>query len=300
MFEGSDLLYILNRGDVGFATLVRLCNTVGFYGQSIFFVLAFFWIIILLYFGQNSVDKNQLFLFVFIFIVFSSTFNNQMNAIRQYCAVYLYTLGICFIFKKYWIRAGICFFVMVTMHSSSVAVLLLLPLLFVLGNKIRARKWLVLIVILSIILSVAFPEDLFLKIIGYFPQYVGYIEGDNMTIGGTELFTKITKYINLPIVFYAILLFPRLKLSEDQKRLFVIGICSYAFKLSLLDVSIMQRMGAYFEILMCLPITYLMIFHLYKRRRLFPILFLYLLLPYVAKVTFLATREYTYSSVFLQ
>ena len=300
MFEGSNLLYILSRGDVGFATLVSLCNEAGFYGQSIFFVLSFFWVIILLYFGQNFVDKKQLFLFIFIFIVFSSTFNNQMNAVRQYCAVYLYTLSICFIFKKYWVRAGFCLFLMTTMHSSSVAVLLLFPLLIIVGNKIRARKWLLIIVIISVFFSIAFPEDLFTNIIGYFPQYVGYIEGDSMAIGGTDTLTKLTKYINLPLVFYAIFLFPRMNLSEDQKRLFVIGICGYAIKLSLMDVSIMQRMGAYFEILMCLPITYLMIFHLYKNRKLFPFLFLYLLLPYAAKVTFLATREYTYSSIFLQ
>lgn len=300
IFSGEKVGYLLMKGDFGFVNFVSACNSIGLYGQAIFMLISFLSVIILLYAGRVFVRDQELFLFLFVFVVFASAFHNQMNAVRQYSAVYLYTLGGILLFKKQYIWAILPLMAAPTVHSSSLAVLLLLPVILLAGKHIRKRRYLLLLLSVSLLFSVAFPENLLNSILSHFEQYAYYADDGSLEIGGTEFINKVTKFIYIPLIVYAIYLFPNMRLTEKQRQLFVIGICGYCVKIALLDISLVQRMGAYFEIFMCIPLTYLLIHHLSYHRIRFPLLIMYLLLPYAAKVTLFAVNEYAYQSYFFR
>lgn len=300
IFNGGNLYYLLGKGDFGFVQIVQFFNSHGIHGQSIFFIFSFIWIIILCYAGRTFTENRYLYLFIFIFITFSSMFHNQMNGIRQYCAVYLFTLGGCLLYRqhKYW--SILPFLCMLTIHSSSTAMLVLFPVFLFLGSKIEKRRLLYVFLIVAIIFSIFFPADLLERIVEQFAQYESYMESDNDMgfSADVNIINKITKYIYIPIVVYAIYLLPKMNLTKVNKNLFIVGICGYCFKLALVDVNIVQRMGSYYEVYMCVPILYMLIYLKRKNSWKCAFIMMYLLLPYVAKVTFFATREYLYNSIF--
>ncbi len=298
IFSGQNVGYLLDKGDWGFVNFVSLCNSIGLYGQDIFMLIAFVWILILLYVARSAINDRYLFLFFLIFVVFPSTFNNQMNGIRQYCAVYLYSLGMVLVLRSKWIIGCIILAAMTVVHSSSIVALILTPLLIIVGRDLEKRRYLLAALLVALIFSFAFPEEWITPIISHFDQYAYYAEDGRIEVGGISILNKITKYIYVPLVIYSIYLLPYMRLNQRQHSLFVIGILGYCFKIALLDITLMNRMGAYFEILMCIPMTYMLIYHLSYRRTLFPFLILYLFLPYAVKVTLFAENEYTYHSIF--
>lgn len=302
IFNGGNLYYLLGRGDVGFVRIVELLNSYGIHGQSIFFLFSFIWIIILCYAGRTFTENRYLYLFIFIFVTFSSMFHNQMNGVRQYCAVYLFTLGVCLFYRqhKYW--SILPFLSMLTIHSSSMAMLVLFPVFLFLGSKIEKRRLLYVFLIVAIIFSVSFPADLLERIVGQFAQYETYMDrGDDTGFAATvNIVNKITKYINIPIVVYAIYLLPKMNLTKVNKNLFIVGVCGFCFKLALVDVNIVRRMGAYFEVFMCVPILYMLVYLKKQKSWKCAFIMVYLLLPYIGKVTFFATREYLYNSIFFK
>ena len=300
VFSGEKVAYLLMKGDYGFVNFVSFCNSIGLFGQDILLLISLISVLILLYAGRIFVKDQELFLFLFVFIVFASAFHNQMNAVRQYSAVYLYTLGGLLLFKKQYIWAIIPLFAAATVHSSSIAVLLLLPIILIIGKFVRKRRYLFAFLLIAFLLSVAFPESLLNNILSRFDQYAYYADDGRLEVGGISIINKVTKYIYVPLIIYAIYLFPHMRLTEEQKQLFVIGLCGYCVKIALMDITIVQRMGAYFEIFMCIPMTYLLIHHLSYHRIRFPFLMVYLLLPYAAKVTLFAVNEYTYQSYFFR
>lgn len=100
-------------------------------------------------------------------------------------------------------------------------------------------------------------------------------------------------------MLYAVYLFPKMNLSEFERRFFVIGICGYCLKTSLMSLSLIGRVGKYGEILMCIPIVFMLIYLSQTRSKLRSVLiYMYLLLPYVIKVLFFPIREYSYHSYF--
>lgn len=302
IFNGGNLYYLLGKGDVGFVRIVEFLNSYGIHGQSIFFIFSFIWIIILCYAGRTFTENRYLYLFIFIFVTFSSMFHNQMNVIRQYCAVYLFTLGVCLFYRQHKFWSLLPFLSMLTIHSSSIVMLVLFPVIGYLGYRIEKRRFLYIFLIVAIIFSVSFPADLLERIVGHFTQYETYMErGDDVGFAETvNIFNKITKYVNIPIIVYAIYLFPKMNLTKVNKTLFIVGVCGFCFKLALVDVNIVRRMGAYFEILMCVPILYLLIFLKERGSWKLAFIMLYLLLPYVVKVTFAAKGEYLYNSIFFR
>lgn len=82
-FTTPDTSYFDERGDLLFGFFIRLSHSFGFYGQDLMFILSFLWIILLLFIGKTFLlDSNfkYLCLFFFVYITFSTSFNNQMNA----------------------------------------------------------------------------------------------------------------------------------------------------------------------------------------------------------------------------
>ena len=301
-FSGSDLSYFESNGDIFFARFIQFCNAIGIWGQGVFFVLSIISVLILLYVIHNIIGSKYAFLFLFIFIVFSGTFHNQMNGVRQYSAVYLFTLGVCFWVQRRYILAIIFFSIMSFVHSSSIAVLLIFFFLNSAWHFIEERRILALIVIAAFFISMLNLNVLLQKVMPFFGQYEVYYNSGRIEGEQVSKLVMVTKYIYIPIILYSIYLLPRMHLTSMQKRYFVLGVCGYAFKISILSLFIVNRMGQYFEILMCVPIVFLLIYIKQCGKRytyLYLLLLLFFIAPYALKVTIFATGEYSYSSFFL-
>lgn len=294
MSNGS---YFDLKGDILFAAFVRLCNNWGLGGQGIFFILSLIWIIILLYVMQCIAGSRNIYIFLFVFIVFSGVFHNQMNTIRQYSAVYLFTLGFCFLYQKKYLLSILLLTATCLVHSSSIALIPYVLLVFFFFSNVKKGYWLYVYVVSSIIFSMFLSVDLIDIFIPYFKQYAGYLKGDD--IGKVDFMGRITKYMYTPLVLYSIYLFPKMDLNEFQKKIFITGICSYSLKLAVLSIALLERIGRYNEILACVPIVCLLIYlRNHSRKSMFILILLYLFFPYFLKVSFYAVREYTYNSVF--
>lgn len=306
IFNG-DLYYIEeNRGEFVFAALVRFCNACGIYGQGVFFIISFIWILLLINIMSYSVDRRFYYIFFFVFIVFPGILHNQMNGIRQYCAIYLFTIAVCCFLKKRYRFMILFVFLMSFCHLSSIfiCVIFTIALLF-LNNLVRNPKWLYFIVIISLILNMSLSTDTISNILNHFSNIseiktysTSYMNTGRITQAG--LIANLTKYLYVPIIVYAIHLYTKMELNDNEKKLFVIGICGFCFKLSLISITIVYRLGQYFDILMCIPIIYMLIYFRTQRKQKihFNITTLYLLVPYTFKVTAFAIGEYQYHSFF--
>ena len=73
---------------------VYLCNYLGFMGRICFYNCVF-WILSLLQISRTITTSKYVFIFVFVFVTVSTVFNNQMNGVRQYVAVYFLHLLYC-------------------------------------------------------------------------------------------------------------------------------------------------------------------------------------------------------------
>lgn len=306
IFNGN-LYYIAeHRGEFVFAALVRLCNTIGIYGQGIFFVLSFIWIILLIKIISYIIDSRHLYIFFFVFIVFTGIFHNQMNEIRQYSAVYLFTLSVCSFFAKKYKTAILLTFLMIFIHLSSIMAVIVFAIgLLFLNSLVQHPKYLYYIVLISLILSLTISEATIGNLLSHFSN-INMVDAYSSAyvntgrIVQTGFASAVTKYVYIPLILYAIHTFSKMDLSVNEKKLFVVGICGYCFKLAIVSVAIIYRLGQYFDILMCIPLTYMLI-HLSakKKKRTYYAFMAYLLLPYALKVTVLAVGEYQYHSIFL-
>lgn len=304
-FASSDLSYFIDRGDIGFANFVMFCRSIGIEGQGFFFLLSFIWIILLLLTFKFLLGSKTRFLgyFFFVFIVYSTSFNNQMNGIRQYTSIYMLSFALCLCFQRKWILSFGLLICSILNHKSSLILALVFTLFYFLNERIFKRKWLYLIVIGGFICSLLLNVGQILPFLGYlqgedmFSEYTVYY--NNLHSEGSDFLEKATKYIYIPLYFISIYKLPKMQLQGLENKLFVIGIISFSFKMAILSLPYISRLGQYFEILMCIPLVYLLIF--YRKSKIgFVVIYTYLLFPYLLKVTFLAKAEYLYDSYFLQ
>lgn len=292
---GANLAYVNeSRGEYAFSWFVEACQHLGVYGQGIFFVIAAVWSVIYLYIAYSLVGSKYIYLFLFVFIVFTGAFNNQMNGIRQYFAMYLLWLAIILIRKKRYVVSIALFVVIPFFHQSSLVVMVIFPVLYYWVSEWRKSTWLYGILVTGMICSLLISDDVIAFFLPYFDQYSGYFGSEKMDSQKSLLI--LTKYVCMPLFLYAIYIYPRMDLTNYQRKLFVFGLCGYAFKLSVVSMSLVSRLGLYFELFSCIPLVYLLIYLKMNSRKLVYILVLiYLLLPYSLKVIMSNTGEYSYN-----
>lgn len=299
MFNNGNLLDRLgDKGEIGFVYFVKTLNYCGFYGQDIFYIIALFWVIALLYFGKNLVSYKYLFIFLFVYITFSSAFNNQMNGIRQYVAVYLFTLSVFFLVKKRFILCVIFWFLARSWHESAI-ILPFVMLLFCCFKNVVNKNLFYLFLLISIVFIFVFNESWIYSFILSTGLYEGYL--DSSYVQEISLINKLTKFAYIPIVIYSIYTSDKYCKNTIKRQFFAIGVYSYCFYLAGLSSSITNRFGMYFTILICIPVAFLLIGLFveksFKSYTIFWFIVVYLFLIYGLKVTFYAVGEYEYHSV---
>lgn len=295
LFEGKDLWRMEESGEWFFVCFVKGLNNLGLHGQDLFFIVAAFEVFLLLFLGKKLFTTKYLFIFFFILIAYSSVFNNQMNGLRQYVATYLFSLAVPFLMEKKFMLC-LLFLVLAGGWHASVILLPFILLFFYWLRNIFSKKFFYCIVLFSLLFLLVFKEEWlfsFMSLSGFYDQYL-----TNEYVGNIGLSSKITKFVNVPIIIYSIYKSDQYDWDGYSKNMFTIGIFSYCIYISCLASTIMNRFGLYFTILACIPVVDLLIYLYRKKSMLFWFIILYLFFIYALKVTIFATGEYAYKSIF--
>lgn len=295
LFDGKELWRMEDSGEWFFVCFVKGLNSIGLHGQNLFFIVAAFEVLLLLFLGRKLSTSKYLFIFFFVFIAYSSVFNNQMNGLRQYVATYLFSLAVPFLMEKRYMLCLLFLVFAAGWHASAI----ILPIVLLLFYKLRNvynKKFFYCILLLSILFLLFFKEKWlfsFMSLSGFYDQYL-----TNEYVQEVGMMNKVTKFINVPIIAYSIYKSDKFNLNVFSRNMYTIGLYAYCIYISCLASTIMNRFGMYFTILACIPVVYLLIY-LYKRKNIFFwFIILYLFSIYALKVTVFATGEYAYESVF--
>lgn len=298
MFSGKDLWYVEeNRGEILFSGLIKVCNYLGIYGQGIFMVLSIIAVLTLILVIKSVVPNKDIYLYYFTFICFCGTFHNQMNGVRQYLAIYLVSLMVCSLMDKRYIVTGIVMIAVGLVHQSAWLIIPFILGAFIICNKLNQSS-LYLIVFVGVGMSIILTDSIFEQIIPFFKTYAHYMEDGR--IGSSAIINRITKYIYIPIILYAIWERPNMALSKRQNQWFCLGVMGYVLKLSVVSLSIVARMGRYLEIFSCIPIVLLLIYWRNNSRiKAYILGLVYLFAPYASKVLIASKGEYSFDSFLL-
>lgn len=286
--------------EFGFVYFVRFCNFIGFFGQDIFFIISFLSVLLILNISMNITSSKYVFIFMFIFVTVSTVFNNQMNTIRQFVAVYFFTSAVLYMLNK---KYNLFLLFMLFSWSWHMSAIILLPvlLLFHFCKYTDSRLLLFVLIFISVAFNFYFKEEWlysFISVAGMYDNYLG-----NNYVQDVNILNKLTKLMYTPIVLYSIYKYTKYDLNCVEKYIYIIGVYSYAIFMACLSNSLTNRFGMYFTILSCVPMVYLLVY-LYKEKTLksysfYLFILSFFLIIYALKVTCFAIGEYAFDSVFL-
>ncbi len=300
-FLTGDTRYIEeNRGEFLFSGIMSSLWDAGIRGQGIFIAYSLIWVLALLRIMHLCVGSRWLYLFLFVFIVFPGMFNNQMNGLRQYTAVYVLTLGAFFFADRRYKLAAALFVSAPFFHSSAALIIPLLAVMYLLAGRCRPA-WLAASIFAGIAVSFLTTPELVMKLLLLNPageMYVHYMESGLFV--PHPLSVKLPKYICLPLYLAAIYIFTKKSpLDGRDRRLFALGVLAYAVKLATLSYGMMHRIGMYFDILTCVPLVYLLIWLYRNKRSVHYAVMAYMLAPFAVKVLVSTSGEYSYDNFLL-
>lgn len=289
------LSYFSDKGEWGFYFLIKFCHNIGVTGQGVFVVITLlesvlFFIICIKF------DKNNPEIFILLYIVLSSLFHNQMNAVRQSIAVYFVTLSILYLIDKRWKEFVLLIVIAFTFHNSVLLFILLLPSFFLIWKQYKSSTYLLLLILSSVFIFLP-VENLVRELTLLLPNYSHYAESEYLA--EVPFLGKITKVFLLPIYLYSLVVLKSNFLSTREYRLFVVGIIAYSLKNICLVSSVTNRIGFYFMLLSIFPIYYLLRY-LQKTRQTKKVYLVYciLILSYCVKVLLFPKGEYSYNSIY--
>ncbi|WP_420915636.1 EpsG family protein [Moellerella wisconsensis] len=263
--------------------------------QFIFILFSFIQsLFIFLYIKKLKKYHIVAWIFFILFITVTNIYNNQLNVIRQYAALTLLPLLTIILYeKKYKTYIAGCFFAM-TFHLTAIIFIILLfikPFFkFILRHPFLLFS---LSLPFYIFLSQSVPFILELTNI----KYSSYL-GDNF-FQSRDISIIITKLYYLPLILYFFLRFN----NKEENHFSYINYCIAIFIITFwsfimgLDISLLSRLASYFWFFTIFPLLYLLNNAL-ERKNTFEFIFIliYCILPYLAKVTFLAKAEFLYQS----
>jgi len=183
-------------------------------------------------------------------------------------------------------------------HLSSIVFLLyFFPKKYILTfNKTRQLA----IIVFGLLCSVLLNTSSMVAIMPFLPEsYAWYIKGD--LLGSGSLLTIISKYIFVPFYIAAIAKYPCLNLNKFNDLLFKWGVLAFTIRLSILNLSLINRMSMAFLLISLFPLYFYLVYLIQSKQRLaFNFITFSLFLIYAIKVIVFPTGEYSYQSIIFQ
>lgn len=286
--------FYMDRGEWLFSLVLRALYAFGVHPQlyfAFFYTINFIVVISIVYYLN---DKNS-WIFIMLYIAFSTVFNNQLNGLRQYSAIYIISLAfISFFHHKSYLKLIVMIVVAGGIHLSSYLSLMLL--LFV--NKKIGEKFAYFLLVAACMFVLFGSFNFTYNIINVvLPVYSKYLTGIANVDNSISII--LTKFIFIPFYLFAISLMKRGRLDAFSLYLFRIGIISYAIRIAFWGNFIFNRVGQLFTLLSILPI-YILIKELYVRKKVFYFSLTTgcIIMFYLIKTIVLPDMEYLYDSIF--
>ncbi|CAM8292168.1 EpsG family protein [Morganella morganii] len=284
-----------NSGEFFFYYSNIILNNLELPSQFIFILFSFVQsLFIFLYLKKLKHYHITLWIFFVLFITVTNIYNNQLNGIRQYAALTLLPLLTITLYeKKYKTYIIGCLFSM-TFHFTAI---IFIALLFVRPLLKFVLRYPFLLFSLSlpfyIFLSQSVPFILELTNM----KYSSYMESKYFQ--PRDISVIITKLYYLPLILYFFFIFNNKKETHFNYMNFCLAIFVITFWSFImgLDIGLLSRLANYFWFFVIFPLLYLLNNALQRKKTFeFLFIFVYCILPYLAKVTFLAKGEFLYQS----
>lgn len=298
-FNGVDYDQFYRSGEIGFAWVVENLISIGITGNwvyAFFYAVCFLFLCFFIY--EAKLEKQYIFIFLFLLIAYTGMFNNQLNILRQAIATYIGSCGAMMIIKGRKINGLFLILAATTIHLSA-----LILLLFFFSKYIShlSEKILYLFVIIGVGGTFAITVNSLDFLYPVLPKgYAWYIDGGGIQYRG--IIPIITKFIYLPIIIISIRKRRFFCLSPLHNTLFIWGIIGFSFKLMLINITIVSRLSDYWLLFNIFPI-YFLISWLYKsssiKKRISGLFLIFAISAlYFIKTCVFASAEYNYASVY--
>lgn len=245
---------------------------------------------------QLSLPVEQRWIYVFLLIAFSTSFNNQFNAIRQYLSTFIFMVGFLYVMNKKWYIGGGVILLARGIHSSITPLYLIIFIFYIISfYRIKRSLLLALLIISAVIplLDNAYDHLSDYMLLG---GNIHYLEHSYVRPLIWE--EKILKYFYLLFFLFAIIKMPKMDLTLKEYRLFVVGVFAFSLRMITLISSVSNRFGMFLELMMIFPLVFYFSYLQKKHPICFFIVFFIFMGIYFIKVTFLASGEYLYKSIF--
>lgn len=255
-----------------------------------------------IFYASHRAGVRHWALFYFLLVTVSTFFNNQMNGIRQCCAVvFVYWAFIEFYTSK--IKGITLIIVACGFHYSS-----MIGLLFLFIKKtteILTKRPKLLLLITLIVSILPSTDNLNVYVIQYLPDflrentsYESMYSGNDDYSAGTGIIYKVSKLILIPVYWMSLKLLDTDKLSEKETFLFKFGLLSYSLRCLFLVNNLLGRFSYFFWIPSLFPIYYLCIMYWKEKKQMWLILLLvYSSIVYFVKVA-IGMAEYKSSFIY--
>ncbi|HIF9091540.1 TPA: EpsG family protein [Photobacterium damselae] len=234
----------------------------------------------------------RVWLFFFMFFCVTGLYHNQMNGLRQYLAIFSFPLIIMFLAEKKYIKSTIFLIYALISHTSTYFII---PFFILAIFPIIRKNKIKIFFITSILYAFIIPEYLY-SFLSYFS--IGYLTYLDRSENGMTLIPILTKIYYVPVfILFFFLLNKKLIVIKDKVSDVFLSLFSltYWMFLSAIHIGILGRVSQLTMFFYIFPIYFVFDYYLNKRKFGYVIfLILYILVPYILKVTFFAKNEYVY------
>ncbi len=290
-----NLLSYVNRGEVIFPNIVWAVKYFNLDAQYMFFIVSFLNGVLFVTLLSMLKKRNySIWLFFLVFICCTGVYNNQLNGLRQYMAVYAVPIIIILVSESRYIKFSFITLYSFACHASS---LMTMPF-YLLSNAMlkRGGRYFEVFFVTALLYGFLLPKVVFFLVENIFPMYQYYLFEERLK--DFSLLNVITRLYYVPIflVFYYCLYKRRIKFENKSSKLFVMVFSmTFWMFLSAQNMAIIGRVAQYFSILYAFPVYYLLVYFKQRNFYYFIALLSYIVFPYLSKVTFLAKNEYMYN-----
>lgn len=280
-----------------FAWIVEAINYFNLPPQTGFFIFYFIGFLIILKI-LSKLHHKTIFIFILLYLTYSTAFNNQLNGLRQYISLYIGTLAIMQLYSKNGVRYFIISIIFASLiHKSA---LFFIPFILLKYKYTKfSYKILLYILIGSVLFSLFGSYDwIWSKLDFIIPkQYMVYVGGSFDNPHG--LSKMITKLIFVPFYYYSLRLLKIGELKEYDLYLYIVGFIGYSIRLFFMDNIILNRIGVSFILISIIPVYYLLrSLYLRKKYSVFILSCLFIISFYLSKVLIFPSQEYLYNSIY--
>lgn len=266
-------------------------------GQFLFFFDAIIKVILFFIILKKTVSNKFSYIFIFLYLSYSTIFYNQMNGIRNYLAGYFFTIGLIYLLEN----KKVFFLFFLGLGNFIHKTCLYMFSIFFINIKIKkniSSKKLYMFLILGLVLAFLPLKEIIRNISGkVIPTYSHYFTSQFYE-NEMEVINKISRIIWLPFYFESIKLIEVNK-NYKEKILIKYGILGYFIRLFTVAVPIFSRLAIYFSILEIYPIFYLVIYYLKKEKILKLLVLVFLIFIFIgSKILIFPKGEYLYKTIF--